>query len=154
MLGRSAPESISITVSSLDVQPAPNQFKPMFGQSILKTHPSFKRSWLAWRVSKYRHALAWSLESGNTLDPVYGADFWCNRHGKTNTVDLEGSRGQIWQTQKRPVRDLPDSKLHPKVPQRSAATHTPPHACAAGRRPLPRGLPLRRRRPLGKRWAA
>ena len=30
------------------------------------------------------------------LELDYGADFWRNRHCKTNPVDLEGSRGQVW----------------------------------------------------------
>ncbi len=29
------------------------------------------------------------------LELASGADFWCNRHCKTNPVDLEGSRGQV-----------------------------------------------------------
>jgi hypothetical protein len=51
-----------------------------------------------------------------TLELVYGADFWCNRHCKTNPVDLEGSRGQVWPNNGRKWTPLlPDSRLHPEV---------------------------------------
>ena len=30
------------------------------------------------------------------LGEVYRADFWCNRRRTSSSVDLEGSRGQVW----------------------------------------------------------
>ncbi len=44
-----------------------------------------------------------------TLELVYGADLGCNRHCKTDLVDLEGSRGQVWPKTDHtwPLRDFP-----------------------------------------------
>ncbi len=55
------------------------------------------------------------------LELVCGADFWCNRHGKTSPVNLEGFWGQVWQK----IDRKPTQKFPARLP---SGTHLPPEA--------------------------